>query len=320
MMDYAYILRRAWQVLWQHKALWLFGLLVSLSGQSWPQLRVEDLPGELQQRIVKFAGSPYFIPAVVAFILFVLLVGLGLAILSALGRGALVDQVNRIENGGLPTVRAGWEAGRRSVWRVFLIHLLVGLPAFLVVMAGVAPFLALVLALAVSPAGEEDVAGALAAGSALACLFPALCIGLLLAVPTYVLQRLAVRACVLEGRAIWESIVRGWDLIRRNPGAVALLWGILAIVTIGFMAVIGAPICLLAVGVFPPLFFLLGSAPLTRFLGLLGAVLFFWLLGAAVNGLKETFFSAAWTVAYRDLTGLGRTGEEDWPPTGEPET
>jgi hypothetical protein len=35
-----------------------------------------------------------------------------------------------------------------------------------------------------------------------------------------------------------------------------------------------------------------------------------WLVGAAVTGVAETFSSAAWTLAYRDLTGLGLTGEE----------
>ena len=35
-----------------------------------------------------------------------------------------------------------------------------------------------------------------------------------------------------------------------------------------------------------------------------------WLTGVVGGGIAETFFSATWTLAYRDLTGIGRTGEE----------
>ncbi len=34
-----------------------------------------------------------------------------------------------------------------------------------------------------------------------------------------------------------------------------------------------------------------------------------WLVAAAAGGVVETILSAAWTLAYRDLTGMGLTGE-----------
>jgi hypothetical protein len=36
-------------------------------------------------------------------------------------------------------------------------------------------------------------------------------------------------------------------------------------------------------------------------------------VGAACNSVVETFSSAVWTLAYRELTGLGLTGEEAAP-------
>jgi hypothetical protein len=113
-MDYGYILRRAWQILWQHKILWLFGFLASLGGRFRFDLRMEDLPPEAQRRIAEFVSSPRFVPVAVGFVLLMLLIGLALALLNALGRAALVDQVNRVEDGGLPTVRTGWEVGRAA--------------------------------------------------------------------------------------------------------------------------------------------------------------------------------------------------------------
>jgi hypothetical protein len=38
-----------------------------------------------------------------------------------------------------------------------------------------------------------------------------------------------------------------------------------------------------------------------------------WLVGTALNGVMVTFTSAVWTLAYRELTGLGLTGEQQTP-------
>ncbi|HIE47684.1 TPA: hypothetical protein EYP84_02175 [Candidatus Bipolaricaulota bacterium] len=307
-MDYGYILRRAWQILWQHKILWLFGFLASLGGRFRFDLRMEDLPPEARRRIAEFVSSPRFVPVTVGFVLLMLLIGLALAILNALGRAALVDQINRVEDGGLPTVRAGWEVGRRHVWRVFFIRLLLGLPVLVVILAGLIPLLFSIL-LPMAPAREEFSPATIAAAAI--CLLPAICLSLLLAIPTAVLQRLAARACVLEGESVWRSITRGGEVLRSELGEVAVLWLVLAAVTLGIAAVVGIPMCLLAAGMFAPLFFLLRSAPTVGLVGLCGAALLFWVLGTAIGGVIETFFSACWTLAYRDLTGLGRTGAED---------
>jgi hypothetical protein len=52
---------------------------------------------------------------------------------------------------------------------------------------------------------------------------------------------------------------------------------------------------------FSPLF----SVALLLLLGLAA-----WLAASAIGGVLETFSSATWTLAYRELTGMGRTGEE----------
>jgi hypothetical protein len=51
-------------------------------------------------------------------------------------------------------------------------------------------------------------------------------------------------------------------------------------------------------------------SPLAFFLLTLVGGLLIWLVGATLNGVAETFFSAAWTLAYRELTGAGLTGDE----------
>jgi len=128
-----------------------------------------------------------------------------------------------------------------------------------------------------------------------------------------VLQRLAVRACILEKRGVLGSLARAWALLREHIGPLALVWLGLLCIGIGVFLVIGLPLAfvmmslsfvILLVAVFSPWLF-----AALMFLGWLAV----WLVGAAVNGVVETFASAVWTLVYRELTGLGLTGEESVP-------
>ena len=310
-MDYGYILRRAWQITRQHKVLWLFGFLAALRSRM-VNVGWRDLPPEAQRWVVEFASSSYFVPAVVGFVLLALLVGLGMMLLNALGKSALVEQVNRIENGGASTVRTGWEAGKLRARRVFLLVLLLNLPLFVIGGSGAILFFLSLRSLPPYPESVPDLLSTFEAlGFGLLCFLPAACLSVLLWVPLSVIQRLAVRACVLEDRPVWSSIARGWEVLRGNFGVVAALWLILFVVGIGlFFFVVGVPLGVLAIAFLTPLLLLRISASSVALGVALGVTVFFWLVGAAVNGVVETFISASWTLAYRQLTGLGRTGEE----------
>jgi hypothetical protein len=319
MVQLSYVLRRAWKITWRHKALWLFGLLVSLgtvgtragvgSGSRWEQ-STRALPPEVRRAIADFLSSPYFTVAVVALALLALTIGVGLALLSALGRAALVDQVRAAEERGLVDVRTGWQAGRRYFWPVFLLRLLLGLPVAVVTLIGVL----LVVGTWLLTGGREQPEALMSSFfipllTLVACLLPAICLAVLLSIPLSVLQRLAVRACVLEGHSVRQSIVRAWAMLWQHLGRLTLVWLILAGVGIGVMIVIGLPLALVALS-------LAAAALLTMFISpllsiVLGLIigLAVWLLGATFNSVVETFTSAVWTLAYRELTGLGLTGE-----------
>jgi hypothetical protein len=318
-MDYGYILRRAWEMTWRHKTLWLFGLLVSLS--SLLQFRLDAggmiawLPAEVQQRIIEITRGPYPALAVGILALPMLLVALTLSVLSALGRVGLMDQVNRIENGGQATARGGLRAGKRRTWPVFLITLLLSLPTLLVVAIGFIPYIlrAYVFYLPYGP-GQDLPTVLEAVARFLVCLLPAFLLSLLLAIPLRVLQRLAVRACVLENLPVAGSAHRAWEMMGGHPGALALLWLTFAGVSVGIAVVVGSPLGLLILGFLVPSSFLLRSPSPAVQAALWGTTLSLWLVGAFIASATEIFFSASWTLAYRELVGLGRTGEEG---TGE---
>ncbi|MCP4539131.1 MAG: hypothetical protein GY832_18500 [Chloroflexi bacterium] len=317
-MDLFYVFRRAWEITRRHKALWLFGFLVSLgtvstrfgSGSTrWEQLS-RELPPEVQPIVSDFLASPYLPILVVFFALLGLAIGVGLALLGTLGRVALVDQTRAAEDRGAVSLRDGWQAGRRHLWPVFFIRLLLGLPAGVVTLVGALPMLGTALLVAGQDRPEVVIPGIVAVEFALfACFVPAVCLAVLLSLPFSLLQRLAVRACVLQEYDVRQSITRAWTMLRAHLASLDVIWLILLGVGIGVMVVVILPMVLVAMTlVTAALLTVLVSPLLFTVLTLLIGVLA-WLVGAAVYSVVETFSSAVWTLAYRDLTGLGLTGE-----------
>ena len=329
--DLGYVLRRSWEITWRHRSLWLFGLMGSLgtagvpiaamgSGGRWGLL-MRDLPPEVQTAVSGLLSSPYITVMVVGLVLLGLAVIAGLAVLGALGRAALVDQVRAAEDRGRVNLRAGGQAGQRRLWVVFGLRLLLGLPSAGATLAGGLP-VAGALFLAVGRVRPEAVVpGILLMPVALAaCLTPAICLAVLLSIPFNVLRRLAVCACMLEGLGVRGSIVRSWSLLREHVGSLTLVGLILGGVGIGGMVVIGLPLALVATSftaVAALTAFSLNNALsewcLLRSYRVVLMVLMWlsvWLTSAALNSLVETFTSAGWTLTYRELIGLGLTGEE----------
>lgn len=319
MIDLGYVLRRAWEITRRHKSLWLFGfcaglgamgLRLGVGGVRWER-PAAWLPPEAQRALVAFAHGPYAWIAWAALALLALGMGLGLALLSALGHAALVDGARVAEERDRVSLRAGWQAGKRYLWPVLWVRLLFGLPVAAVTLAGALP--ALVTALLISDQTRPEVVfpGALAFEFLLfGCLAPAVCLAVLLSVPLGVLQRLAVRACVLEGPGVCGSIRRAGALAREHLGSLALAWLALWGIGVGVWLVTVLPLLLMALPLLGIAVVAAFVSPLAFFVLSLAGGLALWLVGAALNGVAETFFSAAWTLVYRELTGAGLTGEE----------
>ena len=118
MIDLGYILRRAWEITRRHPVLWLFGFMISLGTMSarfgtnsgrWERL-ARELPPEMQRAARGFLSSPYANAVIITLVLLGLVISMGLALLGSLGRAALVDQVQAVEERGVVSLRSGLEA------------------------------------------------------------------------------------------------------------------------------------------------------------------------------------------------------------------
>lgn len=362
-MDHTKILKRAWHILWRYRVLWLFGFILALttassgsSGTSYSvgsnnfnrdrsSYRLEELDPDLQKDFEEAIegmvelfteGIPpdvsnTFIAVGIGlglFILVLVIVGMIFRYVSETALIRLVDKYEETEE--IRSVRYGFRLGwSRSAWRLFLIDLLVGIPAFLVFLI----FLLLVLApilLWGSGIMTLGVAGTIASiGLFFLLVFFAIIVGVVLGF----LKQFFRRACILEDLGVIESIKRGYLVARQNLKDAGVMWLIMAGISIGWSIVI-IPVGLLILIISG---LVAGVAALTVggltglslegiqpwiFAAAVGLPIFLVLVScplAFVNGLRVTFVSSTWTLTYRELTALEPNYLKELPEPSAPE-
>jgi hypothetical protein len=315
-MQYGTLLSRAWHIIWRNKIIWLFGFLAALGSGGggggfnyrfgsgdFSQSGGSGLPPELERLFTRFFSDQTLVITIIVVIALIgLVIGLVLALLAALSHSAMVDMVREADETEATRFNTGWRTGLRRMLPTFLIRFLLGLPTFIIIMAGVATFLVSFIPL-LSRVGFGD-SRALVAGGILGtmflCFFPALCVGLLLAIPLQVLETLSIRALVLEDRGVLGSIRRGWNIFTGNLGDVIVVWLIFFLVGIGVAVVVGLPLAAIAFAAVFPLAIMAATSPIFLVpLVLVGLLL--GLLSAAIRSVVEAYSSSVWTLAYRQF-------------------
>ena len=266
MIDFGKILKRAWQILWDYKVLWIFGILLVLTvggsgngnngGSSTGYQFSENAPPLYQQNwhpntpeerefvqwieesivpLVEYPGENVttWIWIGVVVLLVILVVSAIGALIHYPSEAALFRMVDGYEATGEKVgFKAGWKLGwtRRS-FRVWVIDLVVNLPVFLfgLIMLG------MVIILIVNAfRGNEGaiIASALAlAGGVLLLLFPLIILMAFLGL----LRQFFARQAVLEGAGIGASFRQGWAMFKRHWKSSALMWLIMFGLAIAYM-------------------------------------------------------------------------------------
>lgn len=356
-MDPIKILRRAWQILWSYRVLWVFGLILALAGagattrgphnrnqyQTEPQSPQQqyfpqDMHQALQQAIdgmqrlfreglTKAGISPQELTTILwiagIFILILLVLGVVVAIGRYISETAVIRMVDEYEGtGSKMTLRQGFRLGwSRTSWRLFLINLLVSLPAILAV--GLLLLLGIVVFLAIYN-GNQQAAIASIVGS-IGILFLVIFVVAILSIFLRLLRHFAWRVCALENVGVGESFRRGFQMARENWKSVGVMWlvmvglGIVWAVVSVIAFIVTAPLVLvtgvvgLLVAAIPALLAggltsLLLHGWLPWIIGMVFALPLFsviafspWLL---LTGWQTVFTSTVWTLVYRELKAI----------------
>ena len=235
-MDYGYIFRRAFEITWRFKFLWIFGILgggsygSSFGGGPNSSFDPSMFESGNRTRPRSSAGAEsveHFFNSIdpgIIIAVFLLLVPLFIALLviGIIFRGALIGSIADIEAGRAAGLGAGWRRGVRCFWRLLGQGLLV----FAVILAVAIPVIILVVALTAGVAIAT-------LGIGLIILIPLLILGILLLIPIFIgltiVLEYAQREIVIRDQRIIASLRTGYWLLRRNLGPSLLVW----LITVG---------------------------------------------------------------------------------------
>jgi len=295
-MDYGRILKRAWNVTWRYRILWLFGLFVGgmstgggSSYQTSPQEMEQFDPTSISAGIEQLQQ---YIGLIVLAVTAAVVIGLALWIISVAARGGLIHLVNEAEEGRAVRAADGWSVGFRNWWRVFAIDLVLYLP--LLIVAGIVFGLAFA-PLVVALVNETDpTAGILSmcGGAAFAIL-----IITILGFVVGLLEVMATRHAVLGFEPAMRSISLAWSDVRTRFKDLFVMWLLTLAVGLAYGVAIGIVAAIFGVAV--------GLSVVSGLWvvgGVIGFVMFLVLL--VPGAIYGTFSSALWTVFYRQLTGM----------------
>jgi hypothetical protein len=323
-MDYSYIIRRSFQITWNYRALWVFGILLAITtggasrGSSSSTAQVSNVPAVPDFRLPPFQipTMPFeFVNAlmtigIVLLCLFFLLAIIG-AVIRYVSEVGAIRMVDHYEDSGEKLLvshgfRFGWS---NRAFRVFLIDLLFSLLLFIL-------FLFLFL-FAASPLllwiFETELARIIGTVTAVGLFLLVVLLLILTSITYSLLSQFFRRAVIMENLGVFEAIRRGFSLVMSNLGGVILVGIILFVITIiwGILMIpvfIGVVLSAGILGLIPGVlagwiatFYTEGNIPyiigaffaLPVFLLALLAPLF-WL-----GGLFEIFHLSAWTITYR---------------------
>lgn len=299
-MDYGGIIKKAWNVTWRYKVLWIFGLFAGAAGgggggggggsnfsgssEEWAN------PAQLDRITEWFTDN---IALVAAFAAVLVVIGLALWILSVAARGGLIHLVNEAEEGRPVRAGDGWGVGFAKWGRVFVIDFVLYFPLLIVVI--VMLVVALVPLITASASGADPTAGIFSMCGGL--VFG----GLILMIMGFVvglLEVVATRRAVIDDTPAMAAIGGAWSDLKSRFKDLFVMWLITLAVGMGFGFVIGIAAMIAGVAI---AFAVIGQLwPLVVGIGF---VLFLALL--VPQAIFGTFTSAIWTVFYRALTGRG---------------
>jgi len=278
-MDYGGLVKRALDIMWKFKYLWIFGFFLEFGSGTGGWF------GNLPERC-KLPVGDFISGALVGAIIFLVLIGLLIflvfLIMYLISQGGLIHCVWKIESGEKPTLRDGWNAGIKNFWRVLGISVLI---LIFILGSGIitlGPFVVLLIAL--------KVVGLLSA----LVLFP---VFLVLLAALLLVNLYATRTCIIEGKGVFDSLSGGWETLKTNLGP-SLVMGLIGIgstmvYVLGFV-IVGLLLALpfVALGL------------INLFLGIfLGVVVGLVYIGLA-SALWGTYIDSLWTMAYLDMKKL----------------
>jgi hypothetical protein len=250
--------------------------------------RVEQIPPEV-------------IGLVLALLCLAVIIAIAVWVVSVIARAGLIAGVQQVEDEGAMTFGSAWRVGVSRFWTVFGIGVLAAVPLILALIVGAIVLAAFIAGGAVLPSSEGGKIAGIVLPSVL-CGGTFCCLMIILGAILGQIRIYAERAAVLEGLGWIDAFKRGWDVLKDNLGPTIVYWLLFLVLGI----IVGVIVFAVAMAFIVPFIALVvnidmeGWAVVPLCCGGLLAII----VGALISALIETFTSATWTLAYREMTGF----------------
>ncbi|HVF24433.1 MAG TPA: hypothetical protein VNA23_01005 [Anaerolineales bacterium] len=307
--NFGEILTRAWQIVWKHRVLWIFGILASCGrggssfngtgssqGDGW-----FDTPSDLPLQLMQFLQTieenlTAFIVITVAVVCIIWIITI---FLSTIGKIGLIRGTSQLDGGAEGLIFGQlFSESMPYFWRIFGLSFLLGLPVIVVVMvlaAGLAVF-------AVSASSGSD-AGTVGSIALIPILMGCICALIPIMLVIHMITRQAENAIVLENMDVMPALSRGWDIFRKNLGPIVIMAIILAVINFAAGLIITIPIIIVVLPA--AIAFAVGEAQNWTPLAIAGVCLCLYIpISLLLNGIAIAYTESAWTLTYRRLTRM----------------
>ena len=294
-LNFGEVLTRAWQIIWKHKVLWIFGILASCArgggggssggGNSRYQSGSGESPfsgGQIESfmdKVGTFLQENWWVIAI--FVLVILLLSLISSFLGMMGRIGLIRGTAQADKGAETLTFAElWAESLPFFWRIFGLNFLIGLAFFII-------FIPLILF------------GVLTAGIGFLCIIPLLCVMVPISWAVMAIVEQAQNAIVLEDLTMLDGFKRGWEIAKANVVPILIMMLILGVGSTILGLIIALPVIVAVV----PL--IVGADKLQQsltpiYITAACCVVYFPVL-LAFNGILTAYIQSTWTLTYLRL-------------------
>lgn len=308
--NFGEVLTRAWQIIWKHKILWVFGILASCGrsggnfnsnfnsgGGNGGGGQPTQIPPQMMrwlQTIEQNLTTIIIVVTAVVCVIWIVTIFLG-----AIGKIGLIRGTAQAEGGAESLVFGELFSGSVPYfWRMFGLSLILSIPAFLVAIV-----VAVVVVGALAASGGSD-AGVVAVFSSVPLLIGCICLLVPVMFVLGMIFQQAERAVVLENMGLLPSITRGWEVFKANLGPIILMAIILGVIGVVAGFLISIPFFLL---IFPAMFAFfavsaLGGGGSGSLILISVCACIFLPIALALQGVVISYTESAWTLTYMRLT------------------
>ncbi|MDP1546925.1 MAG: hypothetical protein Q8L87_12970 [Anaerolineales bacterium] len=289
------VLTRAWNIIWKHKILWVFGIFAVFArggggsgggGNSGYRYDSSDAPFPTDQFERGFEQFGQFMEQnlwiIFALIAFIFVLSFLFYALGIMGRIGLIQGALKVEKGAESLTFAElWSESMPYFWRIFGLNFLIGLAVFVLIVP-------LVLF------------GVITAGVGFLCILPLICILVPISWVVMVIVEQAQPAIIAENLGMWDGFKRGWEIVKAN----AVNFIILALILMVGGAIVGFIIAIPIIFAVVPL--VLGANILDQtltpiYIALACCAVYLPVL-YLLNGILAAYIQSVWTLTYLRLT------------------